>query len=164
MTKTGPEGSKSVQWDPQRREELAKKEGHIRDDVMFLTHGLLNWMENEWGGVITHVKISTFVETGEVWVTKAGSGEPGATYLRRGRTLNSGEFSFWRPLHKLQLKVPPHQQYNVTPYAKEVEGVGTVFVFPMNDRVSVPRNRKEEKAAAKAAKLTAEQAATSVSE
>jgi hypothetical protein len=151
----------ALQWDTETREGMAKKEGHIRDETIYLTSALLSWMESEWGGVLTHVKTSTDVATGEVSVFKAAQGEPGAVSLRRLGALNSGEFSFWRPLHKLSLKVPPNRQFNVTPFTRQAPGVGTLFVFPMNERVSVPRNRKEEKAAAEAAKQTTAQAAPS---
>lgn len=36
---------KAIQWDTEIREDLAKKEGHIRDDVMYLTTALLSEME-----------------------------------------------------------------------------------------------------------------------
>lgn len=148
-----------IQWDVETREDLAKKEGHIRDDIIYLTKALLGWMEEEWGGVLTHVKTSTDVATGEVSVCKARPDESGATYVRRLGALNSGEFSFWRPLYKLSLKVPPRRQFNVTPFTRKVEGVGTLFVFPMNDRVSVPRNRQEERAVAQAGRQATTQAA-----
>jgi hypothetical protein len=61
--------------------------------------------------------------------------------------LNSVEFSFFRPLRKLSIKVPADRQFNVTPTTREIEGLGTLFVFPMSERRSVPRNRSEEAAA-----------------
>lgn len=153
-----------VKWDTETREDVAAKEGHIRDNLMFLTAALLSWMETVWGGVVTFIKTATIEDSGEVWVVKAHKDEPGATYLRRMGAQNAGDFSFWRPLHKLNLRVPPNRQFNVTPFTREVPGVGTVFVFPMNERVSVPRNRKEEKEAEEAAKQAAENASKQTAE
>lgn len=150
-----------IHWDTETREDLAKKEGHIRDEIIYLTSALLSWMENTWGGVVTHVKTSTDVKTGEVSVLKAAKGEEGAIPVRRLGALNAGEFSFWRPLQKLGLKVPPDRQFNVTPVTRDVAGLGTLFVFPMGDRVSVPRNRREERDAAEAAKQATAEAAPS---
>lgn len=109
--------------------------------------------------MVSYLKTSTDTATGEVSVLKADKEEPAAVYLRRIGSLNSGDFSFWRPLYKLALKVPPNRQFNVTPFTRKVDGVGTLFVFPMNERVSVPRNRKEEKATAETAKQSVTQAA-----
>ncbi|MFZ5823435.1 MAG: hypothetical protein ACOY94_03705 [Bacillota bacterium] len=159
-----PEKVPLIQWDTETREELAYRAGHVRDDTMYLSSGLLNWMEDVWGGVLTHVKTSTDVVTGEVSVYRAYAGEAEAVPVRRLGAQNNGEFSFWRPLHKLSLKVPPSRQFNVTPYTKQVEGLGTLFVFPMAERVSVPRNRKAEKAAAEAAAQVTEQAAPTTEE
>lgn len=143
-----PKEPAAIQWDTETREALAKREGHIRDDVMYVTAALLSWMESEWGGVLTHVKTSTDAATGEVSVFKARPGEPGATALRRIGAQNAGEIAFWRPLRKLSLEVPANRQFNVTPVTRKVAGVGTLFVFRMNDRVSVPRSRKESAQAA----------------
>lgn len=134
----------AIVWDTETRAELAPKEGHIRDEMMYLTSALLTWMEEEWGGVVTHLKTSTDRETGEVAVFKATAGEAGAVYLRRLGSLRSGEFAFWRPLYKLSLAVPQDRQFNVTPFTRYEEGVGTLFVFPISERVSLPRRRKRE--------------------
>lgn len=149
----------TIQWDTETREDLAAREGHIRDEIMYLTYGLLSWMESEWGGVVTHVKTSTDPATGEVAVVKASKDELGAVYLRRLGSQNIGQFSFWRPLHKLSLKVPPKRQFHVTPFTRKVEGLGTLFIFPMNKRTSMPRNRKEEKMVAEAAQQVVEEIA-----
>ncbi|MFZ5828405.1 MAG: hypothetical protein ACOY94_29230 [Bacillota bacterium] len=140
-----------VVWDTEERRDLASREGRIRDDIMYLTSALLFWMEQTWGGVVTHLKTSTIVERGEVLVGRALPGEPGATPLRRTGSLNTGEVSFWRPLYKLGLRVPPDRQFHVTPFLREVEGEGTLFVFPMNERVSAPRHGRRGAKAAEAA-------------
>lgn len=150
-------GAREIQWDTETREDLADRDGHIRDDMMYLPTGLLSWMEETWGGVVTHLKTSTNVATGEVSVFKAYKGEEGATPVRRLGAQNNGEFSFWRPLHKLALKVPSRRQFNVTPYTEEVEGIGTLFVFPMSKRVSVPRGKRAGKAEDEAALDAAEE-------
>ncbi|MFZ5823500.1 MAG: hypothetical protein ACOY94_04050 [Bacillota bacterium] len=131
-----------IVWDSDTREALRVREGRIRDDRMYVTAGLLAWMEAEWGGVLTHVKTSTDRATGEVSVFRARHGEPGAVALCRIGAGNAGEIAFWRPLRKLGLTLPPDRQFNVTPFTREVAGVGTLFVFPLRDRVSVPRKRK----------------------
>lgn len=148
-----------IKWDTEERYELASDaEGHIRDSTIYVTAALLAAMNEAWGGVTTHVKTSTDKPSGEVTVHKAESKEPGAVKLRLVGSLNTAEFSFYRPLRKLELEVPPSRQFNVTPFAEEVEGLGTVFVFPMAKRVSVPRNRKEEAAAAEPAEAAAGEA------
>jgi len=88
-------------------------------------------MQGAFGGVITNLKTSTDVATGEVSVGKALPDEPGAVPVRLLGALNSAEFSFFRPLRKLNIKVPADRQFNVTPFTREIDGVGTVFVFPM---------------------------------
>ena len=159
-----PEKVPLIQWDAETREELADRDGHIRDDIMYLPTGLVSWMEDVWGCVLTYVKTSTDVTTGKVSVYRGYPGEAEAVPVRRLGAQNNGEFSFWRPLHKLGLKVPPNRQFNVTPYTEEVEGLGTLFVFPMTERVSVPRHRKAEKAADEAAAEVTDQAAPSAEE
>lgn len=62
----------------QTREGLARREGRIRDDTMYVTAALLSWMEAEWGCALTHVKTSTEIPAGEVSVFRARPGEPGA--------------------------------------------------------------------------------------
>lgn len=133
-----------IVWDTEERHELLDREGHIRDTTMYLTTGLAAQMGYEWGGVVTAVKTSTDVDSGEVTVYKAHPGEEGSVPLRWVGAQNTAVFSFWRPLRKLNLKVPPTRQFNVTPFTREVEDVGTVFIFPMNQRISAPRNRREE--------------------
>ncbi len=133
-----------IVWDTESKEELNGKEGHIRDNSMYLGAGLTSAMERTWGGILAYVKTSTDVMTGEVTVAKATEGEEGAVAVRRYGTQNAGMFNFWRPLRKLSLKVPEDRQFNVAPFTKDLTNVGTVFVFPMNKRVSVPRNLKEE--------------------
>lgn len=140
MTATG------IVWDTESRYELADQQGRVRDNNMFFTASLTSVMEKKWGGVLAFVKTSTSVETGEVTIAKANKNDEGAVQVRRYGTQNAVVFNFWRPLRKLGLKVPADRQFNVTPFTKELPGVGTVFVFPMNDRVSVPRNLKEEQA------------------
>lgn len=141
-----------IKWDTEERHELSSDaEGHIRDTTIYITAALWAAMNEAWGGVTTHIKTSTDKPSGEVTVAKADSQEPGAVKLRQVGSLNTAEFSFYRPLRKLDLQVPPSRQLNVTPFTEEVEGLGTVFVFPMAKRVSVPRNRKEEAAAAEPA-------------
>ncbi len=130
-------------WDTETKEELAPKEGHIRETSLFLTTALTLAMEKAFGGVLAYIKTSTNVSTGDVLVAKAEADEEGAVEVRRYGTHNAGMFNFWRPLRKLSLKVPADRQFNVTPYPKEIAGV-TVFVFPLNQRVSVPRKLKEE--------------------
>ncbi|HEY3365153.1 MAG TPA: hypothetical protein VGK74_08890 [Symbiobacteriaceae bacterium] len=61
-------------------------------------------MQEAWGGVISHIKTSTNVETGEVSIFKTTEGEKGAVLVRLYGALNSAEFSLFRPLRKLNLK------------------------------------------------------------
>jgi hypothetical protein len=57
---------KKLQWDTEERHELiSKKEGHIRETTMYLTAPLWRQMQDTWGGVVTHVKTATDLETGE---------------------------------------------------------------------------------------------------
>jgi hypothetical protein len=137
-------GNEEIQWDTEERSDLTPKEGHIRDNVMYLTASLLAWMQTEWGGVLSHMKTSTDIKTGEVTVLRALEGEKGAVPLRRIGAQNAGEINFWRPLRKLNLKVPADRQFNVAPYTRRHSTHGTLFVFPINQRESVPRNLKEE--------------------
>ena len=135
-------GRMGIVWDTGTREALRVREGRIRDNEMYITAGLLAWMQAEWGGVVTHLKTSTDRATGEVSVFRARPGEPGAVALSRKGAGNAGVFAFWRPLWKLGLVVPADRQLVVTPFTRAVAGVGTLFVFPLRDRVSVPRKRK----------------------
>lgn len=114
---------------------------------MYITASLWAEMLAAWGGIPTHVKTSTNTENGEVIVARAISGEAGAVPLRSVGALNTVEFSFFRPLRKLHLKVPADRQFNVVPLTRQHPTAGTLFVFPMAQRVSVPRNHKEEAAA-----------------
>lgn len=139
-----PAENPMVAWDTEERFDLAEKEGHIRNNSIYLTAALVAWMDQVWGGIARYVKTATNLETADVIVAKAKKGEPGAMQLRRIGAQNAAIFNFWRPLKKLDLKVPEDRQFNVTPYTQEIEGVGTVFVFPLSKRVSVPRNLKEE--------------------
>lgn len=134
-----------IQWDTEDRIELTSpKEGHIRLNMMYVTAALWAEMQEAWGGVVAYIKTATDTETGEVTVAKATENEKGAVPVRPIGALNTAEFSFFRPLRKLKLKVPANRQVNVAPFTKEIPTVGTVFVFPMAQRVSLPRNRKEE--------------------
>jgi hypothetical protein len=147
--KAAPKSADQFVWDTEDRTQLTSaREGHVRDNLIYMTAPLWQEMTEAWGGVVTHVKTSTDKETGEVTVAKAGAKEPGAVLVRLIGAQNTAEFSFFRPLRKLGLKVPPSRQYNVEPYSQEVVGkddkVFTVFTFPMGNRVSVPRNKKEE--------------------
>lgn len=135
--------AKQIVWDTEERIDFAEKEGHIRETEIYLTAALVAWMDQVWG-VFPYVRTSTDLETGEVTIGKTKKGEPGAVPVRRIGAQNAAVFSFWRPLKKLDLKVPEDRQFNVTPFTREVDEVGTVFVFPVGQRVSVPRNRKEE--------------------
>ncbi|HEY3368757.1 MAG TPA: hypothetical protein VGK74_27185 [Symbiobacteriaceae bacterium] len=150
MADSGPNDEPMIpnlQWDTEDRSELlSPKEGHLRDNLMYITAPLWSDMQEAWGGVISHIKTSTNVENGEVSIFKATEGEKGAVLVRLYGALNSAEFSLFRPLRKLNLKVPPGRQFNVTPFTREVPKLGTVYVFPMSARVSVPRNRREESA------------------
>lgn len=138
----------SIMWDTEDHVELlSAKEGHIRDGIIYITSALWLEMQASWPGVVTYVKTATDVETGEVTVAKAKSTEKGAVKVRLMATQNAAEFSFFRPLQKLNLKVPKDRQFNVVPVRRELEGVGTVWVFPMANRKSVPRPRKEEASA-----------------
>jgi hypothetical protein len=136
-----------IVWDTEERIDLAPKEGHIRDNLIYITSALLSSMETEWGGVVSHVKTATNLATGEVTVFKASPKEPGAIPLQRLGAQNAAIFNFWRPLRKLNLKVPADRQFNVTPFPRVEAKVGTLFIFPINQRTSVPRNLKEEDAA-----------------
>lgn len=136
-----------IVWDTEDRYTLSLKQGHIRDNSLYLTAGLVAWMESEWGGVLTHIKTSTNVEAAEVTIFKALAEDPGAVPIRRTGALNTVLFNIWRPLRKLNLKVPADRQFNVKPFTREVVGVGTVFVFPLAQRESVPRNLRDEQEA-----------------
>ena len=160
MAKQEPEAKKEstlksisdYEWDTEERSELiSAREGHIRDTMLYATAALWKEMTESWGGVVTHVRTSTDKPTGKVTVCKADSTTRGAVNVRLIGAQNTAEFSFFRPLTKLKLKVPPTRQFNVVPYTEEVlDEQGrqtTVFVFPMAERKSVPRNKKEEAAA-----------------
>lgn len=131
-------------WDTESKHQLISRAGHIRDNSIFLTVGLTTWMEDVWNNILTYVKTATDPNTSEVVVARATEGEKGAMQVRRYGAQNAATFNFFRPLRKLNLKIPADRQFNVTPFTREVPGVGMVFVFPMKDRVSVPRNLKDE--------------------
>lgn len=138
-----PASIKDLAWDTEERHDLFPKEGRIRDNNIYLTVGLSVWMEQEWGGVLTHVITFTDVPAGEVSVFRAMPDDPGAVQIRRLGAQNVLQFNFWRPLKKLNLKVPADRQYNVKPFTRQfIEG--TVFVFPMNARESISRNSRDE--------------------
>jgi hypothetical protein len=99
-------------------------------------------MNAAWGGLATAVKTATNVETGDVLVVKADPKDPDAVSLRLVGTQNAAEFSFHRPLTKLNLRVPTHRQFIISPHIQTIDGLGTAFVFPVAKRVSVPRARK----------------------
>lgn len=137
-----------LKWDTEDRNELlSPKEGRIRDNVMYVTASLWSDMQEAWGGVVSHIKTATNLETGEVTVYRALPNDKGAVLVRPIGALNSVEFSFFRPLRKLSLKLPADRQFNVAPFVREIPKLGTAFVFPMSQRRSVPRNKREETAA-----------------
>lgn len=129
-------------WDS--KEDVAEREGHIRDTIMYVTVGLMAWMAEVWGTYVQFVKTSTLADTGEVLVFKTAAGDPKAVPLKRVGAQNAGYFSFLVPLRKLNMKVPADRQFNIKPEIREVSGVGSVFVFQMTKVQSVPRNLKEE--------------------
>lgn len=130
-------------WDTEERHALLNRHAHLRDTTVYLTTALLSWMQAEWGGVISHLKTWTDVETGEVGIYKCKESDAGAVPLRRVGAQNAGEFSFWRPLKKLEMKVPPDRQFIIKPFIRKY-GKEKVFIFPMAKVVSVPRGRREE--------------------
>jgi hypothetical protein len=134
-------GADGFTWDS--KSELTEREGHVRDTTIYLTAGLLLWMEEQWGQMFQYVKTATNVETTEVLLVKSAKGEPDAVEVKRVGTGNSGYFSLLVPLRKMNVKVPEDRQFNIKPSIKPLaEGVG--FVFDFKQRVSVPRNLKED--------------------
>jgi hypothetical protein len=109
---------------------------------VYITTPLLTAMNVAWGGLATAVKTATNVETGDVVVVKADPKDPDAVPLRLVGTQNAAEFSFHRPLTKLNLRVPSNRQFIISPHIQLMEGLGTAFIFPVAKRVSVPRGRK----------------------
>lgn len=143
-TNKGDKQANGIVWDTEDRTDLmSEREGHIRDSSIYVTAALWSEMQEAFGGVVTHVKTSTDAASGEVTVARAVAGEAGAVSVRHLGS-NAAEFSFFRPLRKLNLKVPANRQFNVSPIRQVIDGVGAVFIFPMAQRRSVPRNRKEE--------------------
>lgn len=131
-------------WDVEELRELTSEaEGHINGGTMYVTALLWSRMREAWGGVVTHIKTKTDPATGEVRVSKAEAGEQGAVRVRKTKSLNAAEFSFVRPLRKLGVVVPKDRMYKVTPQTEEMEGVGTVFVFPVSGAESIPRKKRE---------------------
>lgn len=154
----------SIMWDVEDHSELlSPKEGHIRDGIIYVTAPLWADMQASWPGVITYVKTATDVESGEVIVAKAKASEKGAVKVRLVASQNCAEFSFFRPLQKLKLQVPKDRQFNVAPFKRELEGVGSVWVFPMANRKSVPRPRSKEANAASGQGQTSEPPKTDAS-
>lgn len=131
-------------WDTEEPHELMPREAHIRDTTLYVTMALLAWMQQVWGGVLAFVKTSTDAATGEVLIARASEGEPGALPLHRYGSQNVAAFSFWRPLRKLNLKVPSDRQFNVRPSLRKINDNLTVFVLPMAERMSVPRDVNSE--------------------
>lgn len=132
------------EWDTERRHQFAPMEGQIRGTTMNFTAPLWAAMKEAWGGVVAAIRTSTDVKTGEVTVAKAESvTEAGAVMVRPVKTFNAASCSWWRPLKKLGLDVPGARQLNVTPFIREMKTVGTVFVFPMWEAHSVPRELKK---------------------
>lgn len=128
----------TIVWDT---EETTTREAHIRDTTMYCTSGLWGWMQHAWGDGVTAVKTATDPKTGDVILYKAAPDEAGAVPVRFVGTGRSVEFSFVRPLRKLDLRIPHNQQFNVTPFAR-AESFGTVFVFPLAQRQVVARRVK----------------------
>ncbi len=143
--------ARPIHGDVDDRLNPTEREAHIRDAVISLTTGLVNWMDEAWGG-FTHVKVTTDTMTGEVTLTKSDGTEPDSVLVRRIEEIQWAEFSFWRPLHQLKLRVNPSRQFEVRPFTRELPGSSTAFVFPMNQRKDLPRNRHEENLVARAAR------------
>jgi hypothetical protein len=155
----------ALQWDTESYTELlSAKEGHIRETTIYITSALWSEMQEAWGGVVSHVKTATDVPTGEVTMARALATDKGAVAVRQLGALNAVEFSFFRPLHKLNLKVPANRQFNVVPFTRGVPGVGTVYIFPMAQRQSVPRNKKEDAASQSGQKAAAGEQAPAASQ
>ena len=117
------------------------REAHIRDTTMYCTSGLWGWMREAWGDGVAAVKTATDPKNGEVILYKADPAEAVAVPVRVRGTGGSAEFSFVRPLRKLDLRIPHSLQFNVTPFAR-AEAFGTVFVFPLSQRQVVARRVK----------------------
>lgn len=128
----------AVVWDA---EGTALPEAHIRDTTMYCTSGLWGWMQQVWGAGVTAVKTATNAKTGEVILYKASPQEEGAVPVRFVGTGRSVEFSFVRPLRKLDLRLSHSEHFNVAPFAR-AEAFGTVFVFPLAQRHVVTRRVK----------------------
>jgi hypothetical protein len=137
--------------------DLGPKFGRIRDGQLFLSVGLTRFMEEKWGA-FTAVHTSTDTTTSKVTVFKADPlvGEP--VPVNRHGTMNSAVFSFFVPLQMLNLHPGKDRQFEVVPFVQPIQNAPVAFVFDMEKRLSLPRNRQEEEAEEESTTDTAEAA------
>jgi len=141
-----------VPWDSSEHLNLTEREGHVRDTVIYLTGALVQWMDETWGGSFTHITLTTDATTGHVTVGRAEPGDEFAVHIRRIESIQWAEFSFWRPLHQLQLKVHPTRQFEVRPFLRQQPDGTAAFVFPLFERKDMPRDTREAELVAQAAR------------
>lgn len=135
----------ALPWDTEDRNGFSRHKGHARDNIMYIPAGLWNALNKHFGGIVAYVRTATEVETGKVIVAKADASTEGAVEVKLVGALNSAEFNIWRNLKKLNLTIPPNRQLNV-PARLDTIGSRPVLIFDFDQRISVPRNRKEEAA------------------
>jgi hypothetical protein len=134
-------------WDSEEKHELGEGPvGSIYNNTLHCSVSLWAWMVREWGGVVTAIKTSSNPNTGEVTVGKAEAtdAEPVTITVRLSETMNAAEFSLWRPLRKLNLKVPDNRRLQVMPTMRKTKSGRIVFIFPLNQAKSLPRTSRTE--------------------
>lgn len=129
--------------------EIGAKYGHIRDGQIYLSAGLTRYMEERWG-VFTAVVTSTNTSDSTVTVFRADPSRGEPVPVNRYGAMNSAVFNFFVPLQKLNLNPGKDRQFEVLPMEQPMEDGPVAFVFNMAQRVSIPRNRKDEEAEAAA--------------
>lgn len=135
-----------IQWDTEERHHLTNLQIHLRETTAYIPVALWSAMTEAWG-MVPAIKTATNVETGDVTLFKADPKDEGAVPVRIVGAQTAAEFTFWRPLQKLNLKIPRTRQFNVPIADRQLEGGGTVFVARMTEKTSVLRNLKEEQTA-----------------
>jgi hypothetical protein len=135
------------QWDTETKEDLQEWQARFRDNNAYLNAPLFKAMESVWGRGFAAIRTITNEETREVFVYKSSLKEPGAVPVRRIGAQNTAEINLFRPMAKLEIKVPSDRIFVVKPYRSKMTKVGEGFVFPMAKYRSEPRKEAVETAA-----------------
>jgi hypothetical protein len=126
-------------WDTETKEELQEPIARFRDNVAYLNAPLFKMMETQWGRGFPAIRTITNEKTREIFVYKSTTKELGHVPVRRLGAQNTAEINLFRPMTKLEIKVPSDRVFVVTPFKAPLAGVGVGFIFPMAQYKSEPR-------------------------